>query len=359
MNQKYMAYLVMFIAYGFMNFATSMGVEHNLFVYGADPGWEYSDMRRFGPFLAPVLTFKLYWGAWALLLAIVARLLVVRGKEDGLASRIAIARARSTRSVIGGLATATALILTLGGLVFYNTNVLNAYNTTSERAAWSAGYEQRYGKYASASQPAITRTKLQVEIYPDERRVEIDGTYRLVNRTGAAIDSLHLANAADVATRNVRFDRRTANVATDSVFRHAIFVLETPLQPGDSLEMSFHVQFDPRGFPNSDIDASVAASATYFVAQSWLPAIGYQAGREARWRRRAAGVPTRSSSRGARSGRPRDAARRGGHSTACRSRDNRGHQRRADCRRTGRVASNVDRQWEALRRVCDGCADPK
>ncbi len=47
-------------------------------------GGRYTEMRGFGPSLGPWLWFKLYWAAWALLLAVVARLLWVRGRESGL-----------------------------------------------------------------------------------------------------------------------------------------------------------------------------------------------------------------------------------------------------------------------------------
>jgi Beta-lactamase len=59
---------------------------------GSDPGWSYSDIRGFGPFLGPWLWFTLYWAAWALLLAVAARLLWARGTERSLRSRLHLAR---------------------------------------------------------------------------------------------------------------------------------------------------------------------------------------------------------------------------------------------------------------------------
>jgi ABC-2 type transport system permease protein len=42
-------------AYLFTVFASSVGVEHKLLVYGRDPGFEYSDLSGFGPSLEPLL----------------------------------------------------------------------------------------------------------------------------------------------------------------------------------------------------------------------------------------------------------------------------------------------------------------
>ena len=61
-------------------------------------GWTYSDMRGFDPFIGPWLWFKLYWAAWALLLAVAATLLWVRGQGSGPRRRGSrLARRRFTR----------------------------------------------------------------------------------------------------------------------------------------------------------------------------------------------------------------------------------------------------------------------
>jgi ABC-type transport system involved in multi-copper enzyme maturation permease subunit len=48
-NQKHLAMLVALIAYFCMVFSPVLGIEHNLLVYGAGPGWSYTEMRGFGP----------------------------------------------------------------------------------------------------------------------------------------------------------------------------------------------------------------------------------------------------------------------------------------------------------------------
>ena len=102
-NHKYVGHLVVVIAYVFMAFGSALGVEHNLLVYGSDPGWSYSDMRGFEPFIGPWLWFKLYWAAWALLLAVAATLFWVRGKEADVGSRLGLARRRLTRRAVAAL----------------------------------------------------------------------------------------------------------------------------------------------------------------------------------------------------------------------------------------------------------------
>ena len=152
-NQKHVGYLVALIAYGVIVFPSTFGLEHHLLIYGSGPRWTYSDIRGFGPSLGPWLWFKLYWAAWAVLLAVAGRLLWPRGAERSLWSRLQVARRRFTRATAGVAAMAVALIVTLGGFIFYNTNVLNRYRTASEETERRAEYERRYGKYAGVAQP--------------------------------------------------------------------------------------------------------------------------------------------------------------------------------------------------------------
>ncbi|MEA2563622.1 MAG: type transport system permease protein [Acidobacteriota bacterium] len=279
-NHKYVGNAVLLLVYGFSAFAAELGLEHKLLVYASDPGWVYSDMRGFAPFVAPFVWFKLYWAAWALLLAVAAKLFWVRGKEPGLGSRIQLAGRRSTRAAVGSAVAAVGLILTLGGFIFYNTNVLNAYHTASDKMERRAEYERRYGQYKGFAQPRKAGASLHVEIHPQRREVDIRGTFHLVNRSAVAIGSIHVATASVVETRAIRFDRPAKCVLADDDLGHRIYALGRPLQPGDSLRLGFEVHSAPRGFSNSGVDASVVPNGTYFAQHEWLPAIGYQPNRE-------------------------------------------------------------------------------
>ena len=279
-DQKYVGHLVAILAYVFIVLASMFGVEHNLLIYGASPGWSYTEMRGFGASLGPWAWFKLYWAAWALLLAVGARLLWVRGRERGLGVRLQLARRRFTRPTAWTATAAVGLILAVGGFIFYNTNVLNEYLTASEIKELRAEYERRYRRYEGIPQPRLTGTNLRVEIHPERRKVEIRGTYRLVNRSAVAIDSIHLATARRVETGALAFDRKAKLVVADEDRGHRIYALERPLQPGEALRLDFEVHVAPRGFRNSGVDASVAANGTYFTNGDWLPDIGYQRNRE-------------------------------------------------------------------------------
>ena len=276
LNHKYMSHIVvLLVLIATIALPAMRIVQHHLLLYNTDPGWTYSDMNGFGPFLEPFVWFKLYWGAWALLLGVFAVLFWVRGREPGVRGRLRAARARFAGPVARAAGVAVVLIVVFGGFVFYNTTVLNEY-APRERGRAAAMYEQRYAHLAGLPQPTITSARLAVEIHPDEPAVDIRGTYRLVNRTGVALDSIHVVlvdGAIDV--RSIAIDRTARPVLIDDESGYRILALAQPLQPGDSLELSFDVAFRPRGFPNDDIQTDVVANGAFFN-RSWLPFIGYQ-----------------------------------------------------------------------------------
>ncbi len=303
-DNKYLGHVVVVICHLFTMFAARFGLHHNLLVYGRAPGWTYSDISQFGPFLEPVLWFRLYWGGWALLFAVIAGLLWIRGRDRGVRTRLRLARQRFGRRAAVATALAALIVIGAGGFIFYNTNVLTGYRTPFEAAEQSAEYERRYGKFENAPRPTVIGTKLHVEIYPERRVVDVRGTYTLVNETAAPIRTIHLFLSPEVETRAVSFDRESRVVIADDTLGHRTVDLAHALERGHSLQMTFDVRFVPRGFPNSNPNTSVVRNGTYFDhdgggpvnRRRWLPLVGYQPSRELSLAhvRREHGLPPRS-----------------------------------------------------------------
>ncbi|RCR67134.1 ABC transporter permease/M1 family aminopeptidase [Larkinella punicea] len=279
-NQKYIGHMVAIGVYGYILFASMIGLEHNILIYASDPGWSYSDMLGFGPTITPWLWFKFYWVSWAFLLAVIATLFWVRSKEGGLHARFQRAKHRFA-AYRPAFWMAVVLVAGSGGFIFYNTNVLNAYLNQADRLLMRAKYERRYGSYWNAPRPVLVRTRLQVELYPDEQKAEIAGTYQLVNRGKVAIDSIHLSTIPQDGIAAVSFNRPAFPMVLDDELGYRIYSLKNPLQPGDSLQMHFKMHIEPRGFSNTGVDASVVANGSHLTSD-WMPVIGYQDDRRLR-----------------------------------------------------------------------------
>ena len=283
-NQKYVANVLAVLAYVGVQMARELGVRHNLLLYGGAPVPEYTEMGGFGAQLGPWFWFTFYWSGWALLFGVVAYLFWMGGEERGLRWRLAIARRRLTRWPAAAAAAALAIIAGAGGFVFYNTNILNRYDTDAEIEQRRAEFDRRYGKYAALPQPTLAATKLHVEFHPARRAATIRGSYRLDNHSGAVIDSIHLMTHPGVRTTDITFDRPARTTLIDDDLGYRIYALGKAVQPGQSVRMDFEVAFAPRGFTNDGYNPSVLPNGSWFQHRSehrhgtrqWLPFVGYR-----------------------------------------------------------------------------------
>jgi ABC-type transport system involved in multi-copper enzyme maturation permease subunit len=279
-NQKHLGHLASLAAYGFIAFASGLGIEHHLLVYSSAPNWSYSDMRGFGSSLESVAVVQALLGSVGAAARGDGETVLGAKQESSFKSRFQLARSRFSGSTAGIGAAALLFIILTGSFIFYNTNILNEYQTASEIMERRAEYERRFGQYENIPQPRLTGTNLHVEIYPDKRAADIRGAYRLVNKSAAAINSIHLATSPEVETGEISFDRPATLKLADEKLNHRIYTLSEPLQPGDSMNLNFDVFYKSRGFRNSGADVSVTTNGSYFKNLDWLPAIGYQPNRE-------------------------------------------------------------------------------
>lgn len=280
-NQKYVGHIVAFFFYGYILYASMLGVEHQLLIFASDTGWSFSDMVGFGPFIKPWLWFKLYWASWSIFIAVISILAWVRSKESGFKTRLDLAKNR-----FGGhrlaIAIAGILLVTTGAYLFYNINILNDYKGHEERSQMRAEYERRYGKYEHATQPILAGTKLNVEIYPDRGEADMHVSYHLINGSNKVIDTLHFSLVPGRLIKNVSFDRPAVPVVIDEEHGYLIYALKKPLAPGNAVDMSFDLNIRQTGISNNGIETAVVANGSHIDSNDWMPIIGYYADRQLR-----------------------------------------------------------------------------
>jgi ABC-2 type transport system permease protein len=273
-NHKYTGHFLLVLYYLVTIFLPQFGFEHNLYNYGSDPGLTYSDMNGFGPFVGPYFWFKLYWAAFAVLLALLSNILWVRGTEDNWRARLQFARQRISRPVTLTAIAAGVLFVATGGFIFYNTNILNTYQTSSEREEQTALYEKKYRHFNGIPQPRITNVKVDVDIYPGERRADMKGRYILVNKTSVPVDSIHINMVDWITIHSMTTDRPSTVVLADKPLGYYIYKLASPLQPGDSLSLLFDIAYLEKGFENDRSKTEVVENGTFFNS-GYMPNIGY------------------------------------------------------------------------------------
>lgn len=278
-NQKYVGHMAVLLFYLFTTMPRLIGIEHKLLIFGSDIGLATSIFYSQSEFLLPWILFKLYWIGWAFLLILIARYMWIRGKETGFSSRLK-RLINGLRCSPGLLIGALIVIISTGSVIFYNTNILNSYSTSADRILKQVEYERQNGQFKSTPQPVLTGNSMKIEIFPEKRECVIKGIYILKNEYHLNIDSIHIGLSNDVNSENLSFDRNAELILSDKNLHHEIFLLENPLEPGESLKLSYQVTFIPSGFSNHGINTSVMNNGTYFHNLDWLPSIGYQKSRE-------------------------------------------------------------------------------
>src|SRR5258706_1563558 len=182
-DNKYLGHFIVILYYVADIFMAALGYDHHLYAFASEPQVVYSDMNRYGHFLAAVRWFQLYWAAASVLLLVAARLFWVRGTEAHWKVRWAIARQRWTRPVAATTAIAAVVLVATGAWIFYNTNILNPYRNEWTREELRAQYEKAFKPLSAKPQPKIVGVKVAADIFPYEHRAQFKGTFTLKNKS--------------------------------------------------------------------------------------------------------------------------------------------------------------------------------
>lgn len=280
----HLAYVLLLVA---MVALPALHFSHNLYLFGSLPETPRSDMNGWGHFLRGYGWFAAYWGVFAAMLGVIASALWVRGVPPrfGLRLRAAVRELGLARRVTLGV-----LVLTfagLGGFIYWNTNVLNAYEPPDVQQDHEAHYEKRYRKLRDEPQPRLREVRMEVDIFPAERRVLALGKHVVQNQHDVPISDLHMflsrrAEVTDIAIPDAKL------VEHDPVAGYWHYALTQPLMPGATLAYTFSVERAERGFTNSGMPAQdrgilsspINENGTMIDSMQLMPELGYSDSRQ-------------------------------------------------------------------------------
>jgi ABC-2 type transport system permease protein len=276
-DNKFVGHVVIIVYWVATIVMGQVGFDHQLYRFGLSPAFTYSDMNGFGHFVANLALSAGYTNAIGLMLVTLALLAWRRGTDAGWSARRARARDRwpALRLAAGGTAFAS---IAFGGLIFYNTNMLNDYRSSRQADRESAEWERHWGAFRHLAPPRIQAVELEVELVPERRMADIAGRYLIRNREGRAIDSVlvNFPRGADVAP--LVWSRPARRVMEDADAGTYMYVFDPPLEPGDDVQLDYRMGWSPSGFPNSDANNRVVANGTFLPTVG--PSLGYDEGRE-------------------------------------------------------------------------------
>lgn len=273
-NNKYLGYLLAIGLFLANTVLQGLGINHRLANYASLPPLSYSDLNGYGHFLTGWSWFALYWSLFALALLIVAQAFWVRGLAAGWRARFGAAMQR-----LNGV-TGLALMLCLtafgatGSWIYYNTNVLNHYESDAAALDAQADYEKLYRQYLDQPNLSIISARADVDIFPQERRVAIKGQYVLQNKDKVALDTLRIQNDVLAHTELQNLPPHDV-VLDDQRLGFKIIKLKQAIAPGASMPFAFAVSVVHRGFTNSGAADPINHNGTLFASENFFPKFCY------------------------------------------------------------------------------------
>jgi hypothetical protein len=267
-------YIVFFIAIGMM------GVEHYLWKFPQTSPSPYSDMNGFGHFLVGVRWYQLAWLFLSVAMVLIMILFWNRGFSLSFMNRVKVAHNQFKGATKVFLLSLIFGFLLVSGFIVYNTTILNSLLSRKDIEKLTVKYENTYKKYEGIPQPKVKAASMNVDIFPQERDVIINGKLLLKNETNSPIDSIHFVLNQDISLVRSKIGNNSELVLNDTELGYYIVKLENPLSVDDSIIFDFRVEYISKGFTNGSGKTTVAHNGTFINSAEFIPSIGYQSGNE-------------------------------------------------------------------------------
>ncbi|HYC04318.1 MAG TPA: M1 family aminopeptidase, partial [Azospirillaceae bacterium] len=271
---KYIGMVALVVVFVLRQVAASLGFEDRLYRFGTTGEVNVSDMNGLGHQVETTIWFMIYWGFASLLLAIASYLLWNRGTRTAALVRLRRVGAAFTPATGALAAAALAGFVLSGGWIFYNTRVVNEFETRDAGEELQVAFEKKYRQYENQPAPRITAVKVDVDLYPDRRGFATRGTYRIENRTGAPLETVHVMLNPETEAKRLEIDG-AALESEDREFNYFIYRLSQPMQPGEARTLAFETARERSGFAQNDRDFSVVYNGSFINNMEALPILAF------------------------------------------------------------------------------------
>jgi ABC-2 type transport system permease protein len=273
-NNRYIAYFA-FVAFIIVNgfIWNLLQMSSNMISFNAKPRIIYSDMNGFGPFIPSTIWFNIYWGLFCIILCFVIVAFYIRGKEPEFRNRWTNAKLQFGRTQAAILFGIIAFI-GCGSFVYYNTKILNTYDSPKEQENKQVEYEKKYKKFEHLAQPRFYKFDYNISIFPEDRGLSAKVESWARNISNAPISELHFT--MPLQTDSIKINIPGAKLKMkDKRLMYRIYTLDKPLQPNDSIRINFNLWKLTKGFENEVSFTQLTQNGTFFNNTDILPSIGY------------------------------------------------------------------------------------
>lgn len=251
----------------------SLGWEHNLYQYASTPPTPISDFNGLAHFWVGQSWFNAYWGSAAVAMIILSWGLWARGADRRLSPRLRGLGRRLSGPEGRWLAAASLAFLLTGAWIFYNTTILNTYESTPHEERTLADAEKALSQFETLPGPTIRHVTLDISIHPKKRSVETRGAYTITNQTGASLTRMlmiwpDIKEIVSVNVPDARIEKEWSR------FSAQMWTFDTPLAPGETRTLTFETRIANPGFTNGAGQTQVVENGTFISNNRLSPYLG-------------------------------------------------------------------------------------
>lgn len=267
-----------------------LGVEHPLLLLGKIPYVQHTDMNGYSYAQKAFPYFVIYWNTLGLILALFAFKLWQRGTIQKWSIQFQKIRWHWKRWEKISLLFLSILFLSAGSAIYYNTNIINEYTTSSERLDKRENYERKYKQYEALENLTVIDINTRMDIFPKKGSYQVSVDYILQNSTDTAIQQVFITERLPL---NSALLENAQLVLRDTIFHTRLYQLNQPLLPQQTLTFSFELREVINGFKSSK---QIVPNGSYISQHHFKPMLGYRKSMEIKdeFERTKRGLPKRT-----------------------------------------------------------------
>ncbi|HEY1166438.1 MAG TPA: hypothetical protein VGE90_14760 [Chitinophaga sp.] len=291
-DNKYLGHGIAVVIFVLLLGITKFGyADYCLLLYSYSPLVWASDMDGIGHMVKPLLWYNVYWTFAGAVLVVIGSLWYSRGTRSAFREKWKLAAQRFAGTARVGVIALSICFLTTGAYIYYNVSFLNEYLTPGEKKERAAIAEMKMKRYAALPLPSVTRIRMEVAAYPDQKKQETRAFCTIANKGNVPIDSLLLdggiaeykilANGEELSYTCPLYFRpgkfnpfRSSKEPSD----YRVYQLPRRLNPGDTMTLELHCTLAFKGFQNGLYAAQLLDNGILTTGN--LPAPGYDQGDE-------------------------------------------------------------------------------
>lgn len=263
-----------------LGFATGnldyLGVETPVLMFNKNPDAEmifnYSDLNGYGHSITPFSIYKIYWSIFALMLCFLTIAVWQRKITQSIRERLLLIR-KQFKGSVAYIMIFLSLIFIICGLMLYNEENKpdNKQYSEKENEKNLIKFKEKFSKFENIQQPRIESVFANINIFPDDKNFDAEGSYLLVNKTNYPVDTLLVKTGYDEITI-LDFPEEVVKIFEDSIFNFTVYKLGKEILPQDSLRLNFKIKNKPNTLLTQN--SNVLKNGSY-IKQDIFPELGY------------------------------------------------------------------------------------